>query len=199
MKKFANIKQKTLKKKAEVLKTSLKKEISKKAVKKVAKKVIEKPVKKKKVIVKKEVSKKVVEKKKESSKKVNKYYSAIGRRKTAVARIRLFTQGKKEFLVNNKSYKDYFPTLELQKIASASLETMKCLERFYISAKVKGGGVHSQAEAIRHGIARALILFNSNFHKRLKKVGYLTRDPRMRERKKFGLKRARRAPQWQKR
>lgn len=151
---------------------------------------------------KKEIKKKkkaIVKKQSKKIKKLNKYYSAIGRRKTAVARIRLFTQGKKEFLVNDKPYKDYFPTLELQKIASASLETMKCLERFYISAKVKGGGVHSQAEAIRHGIARALILFNSNFHKRLKKVGYLTRDPRMRERKKFGLKRARRAPQWQKR
>lgn len=184
-----------------IKKTDLKKASTISSKKETVKKTVKKKIKEKKVIKKdpKKVVKKRVKEKSEAPKKVNKYYSAIGRRKTAVARIRLFTQGKKEFLVNDKPYKDYFPTLELQKIASASLETMKCLERFYISAKVKGGGVHSQAEAIRHGIARALILFNSNFHKRLKKVGYLTRDPRMRERKKFGLKRARRAPQWQKR
>jgi len=65
--------------------------------------------------------------------------------------------------------------------------------------KVKGGGFHAQAEAVRHGIARALVIFNPDFRKRLKRAGFLTRDPRMRERKKFGLKRARRAPQWAKR
>ncbi len=127
------------------------------------------------------------------------YFEAIGRRKTAVARVRLFTKGEKLFLVNEKPYQNYFPTLELQKIARASLEKMKCFDKFRILVKVKGGGLTAQAEAIRHGIARALILFNPNFRKRLKKAGYLTRDPRMRERKKFGLKRARRAPQWQKR
>ncbi len=169
---------------------------SKKVVKKKKDLAIKKVVKKSK---KEKVVKKVVKKENQKTKKTNKYYSAIGRRKTAVARIRLFTQGKKEFLINNKSYKEYFPTLELQKIASDSLKIMKCLERFYISAKVKGGGFHSQAEAVRHGTARVLILFNVNFQKRLKKAGFLTRDPRMRERKKFGLKRARRAPQWQKR
>jgi len=93
----------------------------------------------------------------------------------------------------------YFPTFELQQIAKAALEKMKCLDKFRILAKVKGGGLHSQAEAIRHGIARALVLFNPDFRKRLKNAGYLIRDSRMRERKKFGLKRARRAPQWQKR
>jgi small subunit ribosomal protein S9 len=71
--------------------------------------------------------------------------------------------------------------------------------KFSVSAVVRGGGLHSQAEAIRHGVARALVLFNEEFKKRLKKAGFLTRDPRMKERKKFGLKRARRAPQWQKR
>ena len=128
-----------------------------------------------------------------------KYWEAVGRRKTAVARVRLFTAGEKEILVNGKSYENYFPDIELREIASAALEKMKLLDKFRVSAKIRGGGIHAQAEALRHGIARALILFNSDFRKRLKKAGFLTRDPRMRERKKFGLKRARRAPQWQKR
>jgi small subunit ribosomal protein S9 len=127
------------------------------------------------------------------------YFEAVGRRKTAVARVRLFTKGEKEFLVNDKSYQVYFPTPVLQQAAMISLEKMKCLDKFRISAKVRGGGLNAQAEAVRHGIARALVLFNPDFRKRLKKVGFLTRDPRMRERKKFGLKRARRAPQWKKR
>lgn len=131
--------------------------------------------------------------------KPSRYFEAVGRRKTAVARVRLWTRGEKEFLVNEKPYQNYFPILELQQIATDSLRKMKCLDRFRILAKVKGSGLHSQAEAIRHGTARALVLFNSDFKKRLRKVGYLTRDARMRERKKFGLKRARRAPQWQKR
>jgi len=116
-----------------------------------------------------------------------------------VARIRLFTLGEKGFLVNAKSLQQYFPTFELQQITQASLEKMKCLDKFRVSARVQGGGLHAQAEAIRHGIARALVLFNPDFRKRLKAAGFLRRDPRMRERKKFGLKRARRAPQWQKR
>lgn len=127
------------------------------------------------------------------------FYEAIGRRKTAVARVRLFTKGEKDFLVNGKPYQIYLPTLELQQIVTAALDKMNCVDKFGVSAKVKGGGVHAQAEAIRHGIARTLVLFNPDFRKRLKKAGYLTRDARMRERKKFGLKRARKAPQWQKR
>lgn len=131
--------------------------------------------------------------------KAPKYYEAIGRRKTAVARVRMWTKGEKEFLVNERPFDRYFPLFELQQIATASLDKMKCRDKFRISVKVRGGGLSAQAEAIRHGIARALVLFNPTFRKRLRRVGYLTRDPRMRERKKFGLKRARRAPQWQKR
>jgi small subunit ribosomal protein S9 len=141
------------------------------------------------------------------------YFEAVGRRKTAVARVRLFTRrgaraaaedevpdpGEKTFFVNEKPINLYFPSPELQQVAQAALEKMKCLDKFKISAKVKGGGLPAQAEAIRHGITRALVLFNPDFRKRLKKAGFLTRDPRMRERKKFGLKRARRAPQWSKR
>ena len=119
--------------------------------------------------------------------------------KTAVAQVRLWTQGEKSFLVNSKPYQEYFPTLELQQIAAGSFEKMKCFDKFRTSARVRGGGFHAQAEAVRHGIARALVSFNPDFKKRLKKAGFLTRDPRMKERRKFGLKKARRAPQWQKR
>jgi small subunit ribosomal protein S9 len=131
--------------------------------------------------------------------KLDKYLEAIGRRKTARARVRLWTRGESAFLVNDKDYKEYFPGNELQQIASSALKKMKCYDKFKISTKVSGGGMHAQAEAVRHGISRVLIIFNENFQKRLRKAGYLTRDPRMRERKKFGLKRARRAPQWRKR
>jgi small subunit ribosomal protein S9 len=143
--------------------------------------------------------------------KLEKYYEAEGRRKTAVARIRLFTlktNAQKEnlgssalqsFLVNDKPLEQYFSIPELQQIARSSLEKMKCLDKFRVSALVRGGGLKAQAEAVRHGTARALVLFNPDFRKRLKTAGFLTRDPRMRERKKFGLKRARRAPQWSKR
>jgi small subunit ribosomal protein S9 len=145
----------------------------------------------KKVKPKKEVKKPAV--------KPARYFEAVGRRKTAVARVRLLTQGEKTFLVNKKPLEGYFPISELQQTVTAPLEKMKCLDKFRVSTIVKGGGLHAQAEAISHGIARALVLFNPDFRKRLKKAGHLTRDPRMRERKKFGLKRARRAPQWQKR
>lgn len=127
------------------------------------------------------------------------YWEAVGRRKTAVARVRLFTRGDKSVTVNGAPMARYLPQPHLQKIASAALETMKSTDRFRASVKVKGGGLHAQAEAIRHGTARALVLFNLDFRKRLKRAGFLTRDPRMKERKKFGLKGARRAPQWAKR
>lgn len=137
--------------------------------------------------------------------KAKKYYEAIGRRKTAIARIRLTTSSPSQsvmegnLIINGKSYKDFFPALELQKTIEAPLRRLKSLSRFGITAKVRGGGLRGQAEAIRHGLARALVLFDSNFRKKLKKAGYLTRDPRKKERKKYGLKKARRAPQWRKR
>ncbi len=160
--------------------------------------MVKKTLTKKKVTKKKAVKKTAKEKVAKKPKPI-KYYEAIGRRKTATARIRLFTRGTKEFLINDKPYEIYFPVLELKQTAAASLETMKCLDKFRISVKVRGGGCHSQAEAVRHATARALVKFNPDFRKRLRKAGFLTRDQRMRERKKFGLKRARRAPQWSKR
>lgn len=131
--------------------------------------------------------------------KRERYFEAIGRRKTAIARIRLQAQGQKEILVNDKPLEKYFPILELQQIVKESFSKVDCLDKFRVVVKVKGGGLHAQAEAVRHGISRALIKFSPAFRERLKKAGLLTRDSRMRERKKFGLKRARRAPQWRKR
>jgi small subunit ribosomal protein S9 len=151
---------------------------------------------------KKKITTKKEPKKKAEKKVVKKYIEGIGRRKTSTARVRIFPEKKEkkqEILINSKSLEDYFPTLELQKIVLSPLEKIKCLGRFSVLAKVKGGGIHSQAEAVLHGLARALVKFNPEFRKRLKRAGFLTRDPRVRERKKFGLKRARRAPQWQKR
>ncbi len=146
-----------------------------------------------------EISKEIAQKIKEDAGKPDRYIEAIGRRKTAVARIRLFTKGEKEFIVNNKPYQQYFILPEDQETAVSSMKKMKCFDKFRVTVKVEGGGRHAQAEAVRHGTARVLVDFNQNFRKRLRKAGFLTRDPRMRERKKFGLKRARRAPQWAKR
>jgi small subunit ribosomal protein S9 len=131
--------------------------------------------------------------------KPSKYWEAVGRRKTSIARVRLFTKGEKALMVNEKEFKVYFPTVELQEAAISPLKKMKCIDRFSMTAIIKGGGIHSQAEAVKHGISRALVVFNPDFQKRLRRAGFLTRDSRMKERKKFGLKRARRAPQWQKR
>jgi small subunit ribosomal protein S9 len=131
--------------------------------------------------------------------KPERYWEAVGRRKTAVARVRLFTRGDKGMWVNDKPYGVYFPTEETRRIAEDALKKMKAQERFRVAVKANGGGLHAQAEAVRHGTARALTKFNPDFRKRLKRAGFLTRDPRMVERKKFGLKKARRAPQWAKR
>ncbi len=166
---------------------------TKKTVRK--KKVIKKPEAKK---PKKSVSKKKVEKK-EIKAGSGKYFEAVGRRKTAVARVRIFTRGEKVILVNNKPFDVYFPMRKLQEVVKSPLVKMDCLGKFRITVILKGGGFNGQAEALRHGITRALVKYKSDFRQDLKKAGYLTRDPRMRERKKFGLKRARRAPQWQKR
>jgi small subunit ribosomal protein S9 len=136
--------------------------------------------------------------------KSKRYFEAVGRRKTSTARVRLFTARPLEeyegrIIVNGKPYKQYFFTPELWQIAEASLNKLRSLNRFEVSVKVKGGGMNSQAEAVRHGLARTLVLFNKDFQKKLKRAGYLKRDPRMKERRKYGLKKARRAPQWAKR
>ncbi|OGZ61993.1 MAG: 30S ribosomal protein S9 [Candidatus Spechtbacteria bacterium RIFCSPLOWO2_01_FULL_46_10] len=136
---------------------------------------------------------------KKTEEKVSKYYEATGRRKTAIARVRLYADQKKTLVVNNKDYMQYFGTEELQTAANAPLRKVKLMEVFSATVKVLGGGPRAQAEAMRHGIARALVKYDPELRLRLKKSGYLKRDPREKERKKPGLKGARRAPQWSKR
>ncbi|MFH1582562.1 MAG: 30S ribosomal protein S9 [bacterium] len=147
----------------------------------------------------KTVKKPVAPKKDKIPKKSFKYIEEIGRRKTATARVRISPTGGKENLINGKPFEKYFPTKELQGTVLSPFNKLDCLGKFGFTIIVKGGGVVSQAEAVRHGIAKALIIHDPENRKSLKGTGYLTRDPRMRERKKFGLKRARRAPQWSKR
>lgn len=126
------------------------------------------------------------------------YYEGVGSRKTATAIVRLYTRNK-EILINGKDYKVYFPFKKLQAMIEAPFEKMKCPGKFGLTAIVRGGGLSAQAEAVRMGIARAMVAFNPDFKKRLRRAGFLTRDARMVERKKYGLKKARRAPQWSKR
>ncbi len=123
---------------------------------------------------------------------------AVGRRKTASARVRI-EKGNGEVMVNGKTCAQYFSTLALQSTIVAPLKALSLDKQFNVSAKVEGGGISGQATAVQHGIARALVIFNEEFRKTLKALGFLTRDPRGKERKKFGLKRARKAPQWSKR
>jgi len=127
------------------------------------------------------------------------YIEAVGRRKTAVARVRLWRGGKPSIVVNGKPWDTYFPTEVLQIAVSSPLKAVGQWDRHEITCLVKGGGTAGQAEAVRHGISRLMLELNPVFRKALKKSGYLTRDPRRRERKKPGLYGARRAPQFSKR
>lgn len=122
-----------------------------------------------------------------------------GSRKTSVALVRLETKGKGELIVNGKPYNEYFPTDSLQRLFLDALEKAGHVKDLNIFVKVKGGGKVGQAEASRHGMARALIELNPDLRPMLKAEGFLKRDPRVKERKKPGLRRARRAPQWSKR
>ncbi|MCX6785580.1 MAG: 30S ribosomal protein S9 [Candidatus Komeilibacteria bacterium] len=128
------------------------------------------------------------------------YLFAAGKRKTAVARTRLnFKSEKTGIEINGKTYQEYFPYFESQQLVEQPLKKLNLLGKYFISIKVAGGGKHSQAEAVRHGISRVLLKLDETFRKTLRGEGLLTRDSRKKERKKPGLKRARRAPQWQKR
>ena len=127
-----------------------------------------------------------------------KFLRAVGRRKSASARVRL-DKGAGKITVNGVDLKMYFPYFELQEIVWAPLKAVGKEKDLDLSVKVAGGGKKGQAAAVQHGIARALVLWNEEFRKTLKTTGHLTRDARVKERKKFGLKSARRAPQWSKR
>ena len=128
-----------------------------------------------------------------------KYFEAVGRRKSAVARVRLFPNANGSFMVNERELAAYFPTEELRAIAADALSKTKNVSKFRVSAKLSGGGINGQAEALRHATARALLLFDADLRGKLKRLHYLKRDPRAKERRKFGLKKARKAPQWSKR
>jgi small subunit ribosomal protein S9 len=140
-----------------------------------------------------------------------KYTGAVGRRKTSTARVRIFEASKDSFIVNDKTSKEYFATDNQRKLiqdpitkglSAGALEKAGFSDKplkFKIEVKVSGGGINSQAEAVRHGLARALVKLSNEFKQEIKDLGYLKRDPRSKERRKFGLKKARKAPQWSKR
>lgn len=127
------------------------------------------------------------------------YIPAVGRRKTSIARIRLVKNGKGLVTVNGRTSDEYFNTFEYRNQVREPLVAVGQNEAVDVSIKIVGGGPRGQAEAIRQGISRALVQLNPTFRKSLKKLGYLSRDARAKERKKPGLKKARRAPQWSKR
>jgi small subunit ribosomal protein S9 len=127
------------------------------------------------------------------------YYEAVGRRKTATARVRLFPQGDGSIVVNDKPMEQYFPRGVDVLTLKGPLQATGTEHRFNISVKVNGGGISGQAGAVRLGIARALLKADPDLRPVLRKGGYLTRDARAKERKKPGLKRARKAPQYTKR
>ena len=126
------------------------------------------------------------------------YFYGTGRRKKSVARVRLYP-GTGNITINGRDIDDYFGLGTLKLIVNQPFETTNTVGTFDLICTVKGGGVSGQAGAIRHGLARALLQADPNYRSALKKAGFLTRDPRMKERKKYGLKGARRAPQFSKR
>jgi len=128
-----------------------------------------------------------------------KYYEAVGRRKTSTARVRIMPDKKSDFIMNEKPITETVVLEELRKKIIDPLIKTNQEKEFSVSVIAKGGGISSQADAVRHGLSRALVKFNEEFRDVLKKAGYLKRDPRAKERRKFGLKKARKAAQWSKR
>jgi small subunit ribosomal protein S9 len=134
--------------------------------------------------------------------KNEKYFYAVGRRKTSIAQVRLFNNDKatdNDLIVNGKKFKEYFPTVSLQNNFLSPLKAVGMQGKVGMTIKISGGGITGQVEAARLGISRALILFDKTLKKTLKDLGLTTRDSRKVERKKAGLKKARKAPQWSKR
>jgi len=131
--------------------------------------------------------------------KTEKYYEGVGRRKAATARVRIYASDKAEFSVNDKPANDYFKTSVLQERVRQPLTVTETLDKFRVTAKVSGSGLSSQADAITLGVARALLEFDEGLRPQLKTADLLKRDPRVKERKKPGLRKARKRPQWSKR
>jgi small subunit ribosomal protein S9 len=136
---------------------------------------------------------------KKTTAQAEKYFEGIGRRKSSVARVRITPASKTVYKINEKTLADYFTIKELQNIVEDPMNKTELKQKFEVSIKVSGGGIKGQAEAIRLGVSRALIIFQAELRGGLKKLGFLKRDPRVKERRKFGLKKARKAPQWSKR
>jgi len=134
-----------------------------------------------------------------TTKTTGKYFEAVGRRKTAIARVRLFIDAKNSYKINDKTLEEYFPVKEYANAVSEAIGKGKPAEKFFVSIKLVGGGMSAQAEAARHGIARALLEYDITLRGAVKKLGFLKRDPRAKERRKFGFKKARKSPQWSKR
>ncbi|MBI2639219.1 30S ribosomal protein S9 [Candidatus Peregrinibacteria bacterium] len=178
-----------------------KKETPKKALKKAPLKavVVAKPAKTPAVTAAKPAASKPAVQKPAAPKKSGTYFYAYGKRKTATASVRMYTNGKGVLTINDRTFENYFPLFVDQDRVLSPLRVTNTQKQFDITIKVFGGGVHAQAEAARHGIAKALLEYQADLRSTLKPFGYLTRDSRVKERKKYGLKRARRAPQWQKR
>ena len=128
-----------------------------------------------------------------------KYFYGTGRRKSSVARVRVYENGTGSIIINGRDINDYFGLETLKLVVRQPLVTTELVDKVDVVVSVCGGGVSGQAGAIRHGIARALLTVNPEYRASLKASGFLTRDPRMKERKKYGLKAARRAPQFSKR
>ena len=127
------------------------------------------------------------------------YIEAIGRRKTANARVRITPGSSSAVLINDRTAENYFPVEQLRMSALEPFLKVSLPTQFALSVHVTGGGPTGQAEAIRLGISRALVVYNEDLRGDLKKLGFLKRDPRAKERRKFGLKKARKSPQWSKR
>ena len=126
------------------------------------------------------------------------YYRGTGKRKCAIAQVKIFS-GSGEIIVNGRPYKDVYTRLEQQRIIGRPFEVTDTVGKFNVEVKVMGGGINGQVGAIRHGISRALVVANEQYKPLLRQEGLMTRDARVKERKKYGLKRARKAPQYTKR
>jgi small subunit ribosomal protein S9 len=166
--------------------TRVKSPVKRTPVKTVARTVHTKPVAATKSVVKPRVSS-------------SGFVAAVGRRKEAVARVRLQKQGSGNITVNGRPVEQYFTTMDFRQPVLQPLQLAGLEKEFDVSVKVSGGGKVGQAEAIRLGIARALVMLDENYRKQMRPAGFLTRDSRVKERKKYGLKKARRAPQFSKR
>lgn len=134
-----------------------------------------------------------------SEKTTERYIGATGRRKTSAARVRITPASKTTIEVNERPFEEYFPVAELRRNITSVFDASELTQKFKVTVKVVGGGISGQSIAVSHGLARALEAYDGELRGKLKVKGFLKRDPRAKERRKFGLKKARKAPQWSKR